>query len=173
MGEQMGKAELLERLETARSEWEAALAAVPEESMEQSGVIGEWSVKDIIAHVSWSEIEALRVLQDHALVSSETDRLWAMEQDDRNAEVYRQNRDRPLREVLAEARGLYPQLLEAVRGLTEEDLNDPARFPGMPADWQPWRIIAGNTYTHYEEHARNIRAWLDAQARDEKSEGIA
>jgi hypothetical protein len=30
----------------------------------------------------------------------------------------------------------------------------------MPEDWEPWQVIAGNTYEHYQEHIPDIRDWL-------------
>jgi len=53
---------------------------------------------------------------------------------------------------------------EAVQSLDDQDLHDPARFAGMPADWSPWRIIAGNSFEHYRAHASDLRQWLDKQS---------
>jgi len=121
-------------------------------------VAGEWSVKDIIAHMTWCEREALGILQARALGGSD---LWNLPQDERNAAVFVENRDRPLHEVLTEAQQVYAQLLEAVQTLSDEDLNDPNRFRDMPTDWLPWQIIAGNSYEHYRQHTPSIRAWLN------------
>ena len=87
--------------------------------------------------------------------------LWDLSQDGRNAVVFEQNRHRPLRDVLAEARRVYEQLLEGLQSLSEEELTDAGRFREMPAEWLPWKIIADNTYEHYLAHAPAIRAWLE------------
>ncbi len=42
----------------------------------------------------------------------------------------------------------------------EAGLPDPGRFAGMPADWQPWDILAGNTYHHYSERRLDVQTWL-------------
>ncbi len=154
----MNKSMLLDTLRAGRAQWEALLAQVGEMRMLQPGVAGEWSVKDIIAHVTWGERELVGVLQARALVGSD---LWNLPQDDRNAVVFEENRDRPLHEVLAGAQQVHAQLLEALEALSDEDLNDPRRFRDMPAGWIPWQIIAGNTYKHYQQHIPSIRAWLD------------
>lgn len=151
------KAQFLENLRTGRSQWDALLAEVGEERMTQPGVAGEWSVKDIIAHVTWYEREMVGVLEAHALVGSD---LWDLPTDQRNIPIYEENRERPLTDVLAEAQRVYRQLLELVESLAEEDLTDPGRFEGMPTEWQPWDIIAGNSYEHYRQHIPDIRAWL-------------
>lgn len=156
----MNKADFLEALQKGYVEWEAVLAQVGEARMVEPGVEGEWSVKDVIAHNTWNEQEMVRLLQEHALKPSETDRLWQMPTDERNAEIYEQYRNKPLPAVLAEAKQVHEQLWEAAQTLDDEDLNDPSRFPGMPADWQPWRIIVGCSFTHYPEHIKSIRTWL-------------
>jgi hypothetical protein len=154
----MDKAELLNLVLTERANWEAALSEVGEDRMAEPGVDGDWSVKDIVAHITWSEREMVGVLQARALVGSD---LWDLSNDERNAIVYQQNRGRALADVLAEAQDVYRQLMAALESLSDEDLNDPSRFADMPADWEPWRVIAGNTYLHYTDHAESIRAWLD------------
>ena len=154
----MNKPTFVDNLRTGREQWEALLAQVGEARMLQPGVAGEWSIKDIIAHMTWGEREALGILQARALVGSD---LWNLPQDERNAAVFVENRDRPLHEVLTEAQQVYAQLLEAVQTLSDEDLNDPNRFRDMPTDWLPWQIIAGNSYEHYQQHTPSIRAWLN------------
>ncbi|HLV98980.1 MAG TPA: maleylpyruvate isomerase N-terminal domain-containing protein [Ktedonobacterales bacterium] len=154
----MNKALFLETLRSKRAEWETLLAEVGEARMMQPGPAGEWSLKDIIAHVTWGEREMVGVLQARALVGSD---LWGVSQFERNAAVYAQNRDRPLPEVLAEAREVHAQLVAALEKVSDDDLNDARRFAQMPAAWMPWQVIAGNSYGHYDEHMPAIRAWLD------------
>ncbi|MFW9817861.1 MAG: ClbS/DfsB family four-helix bundle protein [Candidatus Thorarchaeota archaeon] len=151
------KNELVELIKTARDRWKTQLERVDRGKMELAGVTGDWSVKDLVAHITWSENEMVGLLGKRVLVGSE---LWSLSTDERNHAVYLQNKDRPLDEVLNEAEALYTQLLKLVEGLDDEELHDPSRFENMPSDWTPWRIIAGNTYIHYDEHAQDLKAWL-------------
>jgi hypothetical protein len=151
----------LDELRTARGEWEATLAQVPAERMTEPGLAGGWSVKDLIAHVAWSEREMIGVIRERALVGSP---LWNLSEDERNAIVYAENHERPLADVLAEERTIWDELLPGLESLTDGDLNDASRFrdlaetiPGVP----PWQIFAGSTFAHYDGHARDIRSWLD------------
>lgn len=160
MDTRMDKAVFLETLRTKRAEWEALLAEVGEARMTQPGVAGEWSIKDVIAHVAWGEREMVGVLQVRALVGSD---LWNVSTDERNAAVFEQNRLRFLQDVLAEEQQTYRQLLEALQSLSDEDFNDSQRFKDMPADWIPWQIIAGNSFGHYDEHIPSIRSWIKAE----------
>ena len=156
MSDQINKSQLLDMIHTARTQWEALLAEIPAAWMTEPGMAGEWSVKDIIAHISWGERENIGVAQAHALVGSD---LWQLSEDERNAAVFEQNRARDLQDVLVESRHVFHQYLDAVAAISKADLNDPSRFPGMPADWRPWRILYDPT--HYEHHAQSIHAWLE------------
>ena len=59
MSETIDKSQLLDRTRRARAEWEALLAQVDDAHMVQTGVCGDWSVKDIIAHITWHEREMI------------------------------------------------------------------------------------------------------------------
>ena len=119
--------------------------------------MGNWSLKDIIAHITWHEKEMVGLIQAHALVGSE---LWNLPTDKRNAAIYEQVKHLPLELVLAESEQVHQQLIDALPTLSDEDLTDPDSFPNMPPDWQPWMIIAQNTYEHYEDHMKDVEQWL-------------
>ena len=153
----MDKIRFLDTLLAERAEWDRVLSQIDEARMAVPRVAGEWSVKDVVAHVTWFEREMVGVLTAYALVGSD---LWDLPGDERNRVIFEQNRQRPLEDVLTEARQVFDQLLAAVRPLSDEDLVDPGRFRDMPADWVPWQILAGNTYEHYRDHLPALRAWL-------------
>ena len=153
----MNKTEFTELLLAARAEWEQLLAQIDKARMTEPDVAGEWSVKDIIAHITWHEREMIGVLQARALVGSEW---WDLPTDERNRLIFEQNRHRSLDNVLAEAQPVWAQLHDLVRGLSDEELNDPGRFRDMPAQWAPWQLVADNTFDHYRQHIPTVRAWL-------------
>ncbi len=155
MSEPINKSQLLEEIRHARAEWEALLAQIDEAKMVQAGFCGDWSAKDVIAHLTWHEHEMIGMLQAHALVGSE---LWNLPLDQRNHAIYEENKDRSLNDVRDEAQHTFHTLLEWIESISEEDLHDPRRFPGMPPDWQPWKLIAENTYEHYRDHSQQMFA---------------
>jgi hypothetical protein len=152
------KTELLQAIRDAHARWQTLLSEIPEPWMVLPGAAGEWSVKDVIAHMAWGHRENLGVIRARALVGSE---LWQLSEDERNAAVFEQNRTRSLPDVQAEYHQVFQEYLEAIESLSEADLNDPSRFDLMPREWRPWRILYDPT--HYEHHMQSIRVWLQAR----------
>jgi hypothetical protein len=157
----MSRARLLDQIQAARADWETLLAGIPQAWMTELGVEGEWSIKDIVAHIAWGERENIGVAQAYAVVGSE---LWRLSEDERNAVVFEQNRHRELADVLLDSGQTFRRYLAAVAALSEEELNDPSRFAQMPEGWQPWRILFDPG--HYQGHADSIRAWLARRGRE-------
>jgi uncharacterized protein (TIGR03083 family) len=157
--EPVRKDELLERVRHDRAEWEALVARIPRERLTEPGLPGGWSVKDTMAHIAWGEREAFGVMRARALAGSD---LWNLPQDERNAAVFEQNRHRPLEDVLAEHERTFTEFLAALEELTEDDLNDPARFPPLAEvipGWRPWRVLYDPD--HYTSHGQDVHAWLE------------
>lgn len=152
------KQAFIETLTAERERWDALLDQISPAWMLIPGASQSWTVKDTIAHTTWYEREMVDLLRKRVLAGSA---LWQMPTDERNQTIYRENRLRDLDEILAEAIQIYQELLNELKKLDDEDLNDPARFDEMPADWLPWEVIASNTYEHYREHIPVIMGWLE------------
>ena len=149
--------QFLETIQQARADWNTLLESIDKSNMIIPGVAGAWSLKDIIAHITWHERQMVGLIQAHALVGSE---LWNLPTDERNAAIYEQVKDLPLDQVLKESSQVYEQLIEVLPTLSNEDLVNPEDFPGMPPDWNPGNIIAQNTYEHYQQHIPDVQRWM-------------
>jgi uncharacterized protein (TIGR03083 family) len=148
--------QLTEMVRSERAEWEAVLARVPRDRLTEPGLPGGWSVKDVLAHMTWGMKEGIGVMRAKRLVGSD---LWKLDDDGRNAIVVEQNRTRPLDEILADYESTSDEYVRRLAGLTDNELNDPARWPEMPSDWRPWRIIYDPK--HYAQHASDLHDWLE------------
>ena len=51
----MDKTELIRQIAREYEEWESLLARVGPSRMTATGAMGDWTVKDIVAHVAWYE----------------------------------------------------------------------------------------------------------------------
>jgi hypothetical protein len=158
---QTGKAQLLKDIVTERRRLQKSLATCSEEEMIQPGVTGNWSVKDILAHiVAWEQL----FLSWHiAGIQGQTAGRppAGMSQraiDELNQEIYEKHRDRALEEIRAEFSASYRQMLAAVEEIPEEDMFARGRYRWTGkltlADY-----IAGNTCNHYAWAKAQIRKW--------------
>lgn len=157
----MKKAEVLEKIRSGRERLEAAIAGMSEAEMARPGVVGDWSVKDLLAHVTAWEAELVTALWYTTL--GRQPRLGSIRDVDAwNAERYEENRGRPLDRVLGDFRGVYDQLLQRVEKLSDDELNDPQRYKwtrGEPL----LAYIAANSYDHEKEHAAQIEVYRKAR----------
>jgi hypothetical protein len=163
-GEPMTGVRLVGILQDERAEWNALLAQVGLERMEELGVVGDWSVKELVAHLTWYERAIVengaRVLQGEAFVRpADRGEMVGLNMDERNALVAEKARVRSTTDVLAEADSVYQQLLAMIAAVPDRILND-ASVLGLPDDIPPWMRVANNSYSHYREHAADLRAWL-------------
>ena len=153
----MTKRELLLAIQQERAAFEAALAGLTPEQMTAPGVMGEWSVKDLLGHVALWESRLVTILYSvergvapKTLGSSEVDRV--------NAESYAEQRERPLGRVLADFHAVHVQLLKRLDALADRDLSDSKRFPWMEGEPLE-KLVAGDTFEHYAEHRPAIETW--------------
>lgn len=149
----MDKMELLNRIESARAEFEAALMEVTKDSV---SIDENWSVKDLLAHIGFWEhrvIYLLGTLQK----GEEIKPINADSIDEVNAAAVAEHRERPYAEVRKWEADAYRDMLGLISAASEDDLFSGDRFAwtkGKPfVNW-----IAGNSYEHYEEHLPSLRA---------------
>jgi hypothetical protein len=160
------QAALLDTLETEHARWVAILDEVGPARMTTPGVEGDWSVKDVIAHVTHYE----RVVRDRLQASMDGREFVrpsyesppGLDIDPRNEWIYDRIKALSLDEVLRESREVYPPILEALQRLTDDDLHNPQLYSWLKGT-ALWEWIAGDVYEHYRDHINNIRAWLDTQ----------
>lgn len=166
MGSNTSKAQLLDDLKDEQTQWEALLQDIGEEHMTQPGVAGEWSIKDIVAHLTTYRRRTVGRLQAALRHESAPTPPWPphLQTDDEiNEWIYTANRDRPLVDVLGESRDVFQQLMETLGAFPEADLFDPARFP-----WLEGEPLSGAAFfAHFhEEHEPDMQAWLERVKRE-------
>ena len=150
----MKKKEFLDRIIRSRTKLERELSGIPAEILETGKTIGTWSIKDVIAHIGWYEGEMIKVLNSMALIGSE---FWKLDLQDRNKAIHAANSSKDLQEVINTEKDNFRKMLSLLQDLDESALNDAGAFSEMPPDWQPWSVIASNTYEHYDDHRKDIK----------------
>ena len=159
----MDKTELLESLEDSRQEMLEMLEDLPDELLLQPGVTGQWSIKDILAHLSYWEGQIVTLLfQVQRGVSKPTTVHFSDETsvDDVNQRWYESSKDRSLEMIWQDWVGVRKQTIRRVTEFSDNDLNNPQRFSWL--DGAPlYQWILNDTIEHEEEHADQIREWLE------------
>ena len=147
----MNTQQVLARLDAAWLEFEDSYAGLSEAQLLIPGVTGQWSVRDIIAHVTWWEEEALEHLP-RIREGGRPPRYSVMYGgiDAFNALRTEQRRSLSLDEVLRQHDDVHTRLLEYVREAPEELFARETRFR---------RRLKLDTYSHYPIHAKAIREW--------------
>jgi hypothetical protein len=153
------KAELIERMRTARADWDAALREVGKERMTQPGVAGEWTVKDVISHM---------LDYDHSLILTFILRQqrppdhWVdfISSEERNQIIYKLHKDQPLDALLAQSEQVFRDIMIEIERLPEAYLLTTQQFEGIPFEVTPINYLEGDCYGHYHDHAAEIRQWL-------------
>jgi len=161
----MDKTALLDTIQTEYAHLESLVAPLNETQLCATPLDGEWTIKDIMAHVAvWEQICA-RWLED--FLRGVTPQPAERVEDGVNDRIYRENRDRSLAEVQELFHHAHQQLLQQVglltQTLSEEDLNGPQRF-AWTEHWPGYSliaVIADNSYEHYQDHAQHISRLLD------------
>ena len=154
------KSDMIASIEQGYADWMDLLDSIAPENLTLPGVDGVWSVKDIIAHISWYEWWTAEFIRTRAWPDL-PEHLNSEDTDLRNAAFYLESRDLPLTEIVATAHRHHEALVEAIVSLSAEDFADQTRL-GMPAGegWELPTLIPENSTRHYEAHAESIRAWL-------------
>jgi hypothetical protein len=165
MDKQLTTAQLLEVMRAARSNWDALLAEAGEARLTEPDVEGDWSIKDIIAHITYFETWATNCLM--AIRRGEPlprPEYKGLSIDEENALIYEHQRSLPLADVLRNSQISFQRSIESVQGLHDNDLYDLEFTHASGADWSVHDLLEGDTYEHYQEHSASVRAWLDRVA---------
>ncbi len=154
------KADLIRGLQEEYQKWQALLDQIGPARMNQPGVAGAWSIKDIVAHLTgWRHRTVLRLqaIQRGEPLPPPPWPAHLKTDDEINAWIYQSRHDRSVRQVLDESDEVFQALLAVIEALPEEVLAE--------MHMQPWLqgapFNATEFFAHFhEEHEPDMRAWL-------------
>jgi hypothetical protein len=133
--------------------------------MEEPGVLGEWTFKDLAAHLTGWRDNTIRKIEATADGLPDPPPEWPgnlTDDDEINDWIYHENRDRGIEDVLTDADDSFNRLAGAVSNLSDDQLNDPDLF-----DWTGPRsladvIVSGMFFGHYHEgHETDVQEFLN------------
>lgn len=155
------KKRMTQMLNTERQRLEQNLATLTPENMLLPGVVGKWSVKDILAHLADWEAH-MPVWMDAArsgdLVAEIEPGLNWKQFDEFNQRIFERHKDRTLIDVLAYFRSTHQEFMQMVEDMSEEEMLERGRYPfigkGAVHDWL-------SAYAGHDRWAKtHIRKWI-------------
>jgi uncharacterized protein (TIGR03083 family) len=149
----MNRQQITKKLDQAWAELQESFAGLSDAQLAEPGVLGDWSVKEILAHVTTWEEEALTCLPI-ILQGGQTPRYSVTYGgiDTFNARMADQKRGLSPADVRLQLDETHRRLVHYVESMPEEQFTRETRFR---------RRLRLDTYSHYPEHARAIRAWRE------------
>jgi hypothetical protein len=147
----VNRQQLLNRLDTAWVAFQASYAGLSNSRLTEPGVTGDWSVKDLIAHVTWWEEEALRHLP--LIIAGDRPPRYSVAYggiDAFNALMAERKRDMSLSDVLTQQDDTHRLLIDFVQSVPEDQFTRETRFRHR---------LRLDTYSHYPIHTRAIQEW--------------
>jgi hypothetical protein len=149
----MDKYQLLKRLDWAWGALKASYEGLSESELLESGVMGTWSIKDVIAHVTWWEEESLTHLP--AILTGEKPPKYSTTYggiDAFNTQKHEQKKNLSLSTVLQQRDETHQRLIDFIQQVPEDQITTETRFRCR---------LRLDTYGHYPKHAQLIRAWRE------------
>src|SRR6266699_4214024 len=144
----MDKQQLLKQLEKAWRTIEESYAGLSDSQLTEPGVMDNWSVKDILAHVTTWEEEVLKYLPLILTGGKPPRYIQSGGIDAFNAQMAEQKRGLALSEVLRQLDETHRRLLDYIRSVPAEPFTRETRFRHR---------LRLDTYSHYPQHAKAIR----------------
>jgi hypothetical protein len=147
------KDQILARLDAAWRDFEASYAGLTSSQMLIPNVTGAWSVRDIIAHVTWWEEEALEhlpLIRDGGRPPRYSVKYGGINAF--NAMMTEQRSSLSLEDVLGQHHRVHAWLVDYVRDAPDDLIRTETRFR---------RRLKLDAIGHYPIHARAIRAWRE------------
>jgi hypothetical protein len=152
----MSRQQVLKQLDKAWTAFKESYAGLSDSQLSEPGVTGYWSVKDMIAHVTWWEEEALKHLP--LIIKGGRPPRYSIQYggiDAFNAQMTEQTRSLSLSDVLRQLDEIHRRLIDYVQSVPEEPFTQETRFR---------RRLRLDTYSHYPKHAKAIREWRERSA---------
>ncbi len=152
----MDKKQVIDKLEGAWKAFLGSFDGFSDEQLLEPGVMGDWSVKDLIAHVSWWEEEALNHLPE-ILEGIRPQRYSVLYGgiDAFNALMTDKWRAFSLKTVLTRAKDTHYKLITYLWGVPDIYFETDTKFR---------RRLRLDTYGHYPIHTQAILEWREGHA---------
>lgn len=132
--------ELLPAIDQAWRRFHEVLERVPLDLIEMPGVCDQWSIKDLIGHVAFWDGQVIDDIDGYIACRPSLKNPW----NEWNADEAAKRANTSLEDLRAELEATHERMLARLSGVTEIDP----------------KMIADDTWEHYQEHTEQIERWL-------------
>lgn len=139
----------LEKMDQSWQRFQAALDGLTDEQILEPGTMGEWSIKDVMAHLAYWDSETVSLIDLYTGVISRDENSEDEPWQEANERVH----DERVDWTAEQAKSRLAAAHAAVRTRLEEALDAGHTF----TDEQ----LEGNMWKHYDEHTADLRAYKE------------
>ncbi len=159
----MTKDEILDALEDERENFLDAIDGLTDDALLAPGIVGDWSVKDLLFHITMWEAELVKLLWQ-AAQGLQPSAIFFEDRsvDEVNAGWAAEGRDRDFDRIWDDLQSVRKQTIRRLSSFKDNDLNDPQRYPWLK-DHPLCEWIAENSFGHEKEHTAQIKEWRSRQ----------
>jgi hypothetical protein len=134
--------EVLERIDRSWTELNAAMAGIAPEEAQQTGISGDWSLRDIYGHIALWDSQAIIEVKRRAVGLDPRQIDWQA----LNDEHFAANQNKSYEDQITVFHMTHAELIQTLADLPSVD------FESLKED----------TWEHYDEHRTDILAWRKA-----------
>ena len=155
----MDQETIITELIRSRKEFLDLLDGISQDGMEKPGVIEQWSLKDLLVHLTRWEAECIKLLWQAKGGNQPTTVHFIPDGADAiNERWYQESKSRPMEVVWKDFLAVREQTLRRIKEFSERELNDRQYYKWLKGR-ALWEWIAEDSYIHEAEHANSIRDW--------------
>lgn len=155
----MKKSELISNLSSGRRTFLENLEDIPQGEMTTPGVIEDWSIKDVLVHLTRWEAELVKLLWQANQGQSPTTVHFSPESvDEVNQRWYQQSLSRSMQVVWDDFLKVRQQTIRRIEAFSEPALNDPGLYAWLDGK-ALWEWVAVDSFEHEAEHLNDILRW--------------
>lgn len=159
------KKQLLEQACTSYDALQTELDKLTPNAMVESGVVGEWSVKDVLAHLfAWQQMTLgwYRAGKRGETPVTPSEKYTWREIPALNQEIYETHHDRPLKKVQTALNASHREALDLIETMTDDELFTPKVYAWTKTTTLG-SYLTSATSSHYEWARKEIRRGIKAK----------
>ncbi|MFW5943072.1 MAG: maleylpyruvate isomerase N-terminal domain-containing protein, partial [Chloroflexota bacterium] len=154
----MSVQELATQIGAKRAKWDDALRQMPSGRMDEP-LLGGWTVREAIAILTWKERRVAEMMRRRAFVEARFGQLPQAEQ----ARILEASHAQSLPALLEQHHEAHREMLDALRALSDDDLNAEC-VEGLAPEERFWKAIAWTTWWSYPDFTEALRQLLAEDA---------